>query len=94
LKLVWTRPALSQLSDAREYIEVDNPRAASRVIHQIELSVNRLRAFPLLGRPGFRANTRELVVTNTPYVVVYRVDNDAVYILAVCHGATDWQNNL
>jgi toxin ParE1/3/4 len=92
LKLIWTAPALRQLADAREYIAVENPRAASRLIEQIGTSINRLRVFPLLGRSGVRNNTRELVVTNTPYVVVYRADNDAIYILAVCHGATDWKN--
>ncbi len=91
MKIIWTRPALRQLADAREYIEVDNPRAASRLIHHIEISVNRLRMFPLLGRPGFRDNTRELVITDTPYIVVYRADADAVYIFAVCHSATDWK---
>jgi toxin ParE1/3/4 len=92
LKLIWTAPALRQLADAREYIAVENPRAASRLIDQIETSVNRLRVFPLLGRSGVRNNTRELVVTSTPYVVVYRAEIDAIYILAVYHGATDWKN--
>jgi toxin ParE1/3/4 len=92
LKLTWTAPALRQLADAREYIAVENPHAAARLIDQIETSVNRLRVFPLLGRAGVRDNTRELVVTGTPYVVVYRADSDAIYILAVYHGATDWKN--
>ncbi len=91
MKIVWTEDALQQLDEARDYIEIENPRAAARLIDQIETSVNRLRVFPFLGRSGFRPTTRELVIPNTPYIVVYLVQGDDVYILAVIHGATDWQ---
>ena len=91
MKIVWTEDALQQLDEAREYIEIENPRAAVRLIDQIETSVNRLRVFPLIGRSGFRPTTRELVVPNTPYIIVYLVRGDVVYILAVIYGATDWQ---
>ncbi len=91
MKIVWTEDALQQLDEARDYIEIENPRAAARLIDQIEISVNRLRVFPFLGRSGLRPTTRELVITNTPYIVVYLVQGDDVYILAVIHGATDWQ---
>lgn len=91
MKIVWTEDALRQLTEAREYIEFENPMAAERLIDQIETSVHRLRVFPLMGRSGFRPTTRELVVPNTPYIVVYLVRGETVYILAVIHGATDWQ---
>lgn len=91
MKIVWTEDALEQLAEAREYIQLENPGAAGRLISQIEMSVNRLRVFPLMGRSGFRPATRELVVPDTPYIVVYLVREETAYILAVIHGATDWQ---
>ena len=91
MKLLWTRVALRHLSEAREYIEIDNPAAAARQIDTIELSANRLRAFPMMGRMGVRSGTREFPVPGTPYILVYRVIDDAVQILAVLHGARNWK---
>ncbi len=36
--------------------------------------------------------TRELIVTNLPYIVLYRVSGDAVEILRVFHTAQDPEN--
>ncbi|WP_018265676.1 type II toxin-antitoxin system RelE/ParE family toxin [Methylosinus sp. LW4] len=34
--------------------------------------------------------TREFVVAGTPYLVPYRVQNEAIHILRVYHGARRW----
>ena len=91
MKIEWTVPALQHVRDAREYIEIDNPAAAARQIDRIEAAVNLLRAFPMMGRTGRRSGTRELPVPGTPYVLVYRVKQESVQVLAVLHGARDWQ---
>ena len=46
----------------------------------------------MLGRTGWKDGTRELVIPNTSYIVVYRIVEKSVEILAVLHGARDWQN--
>lgn len=56
----------------------------------IETAVRHLANFPEIGPPGRIRGTRELVVTGTPYVVVYRIEATAVVILRVLHGAQDW----
>lgn len=91
MKVVWTRPALRQLGDAREYIAIDNPEAASRQIDRIEKSVNQLTLFPMMGRSGMRVGTREFPVPGTPYILVYRVAKTRVQILALLHGARNWK---
>ncbi len=45
---------------------------------------------PSMGRPGRKEETRELVVSGTPYFVPYRVRNDHLVILRVLHGAMQW----
>ena len=87
MKLAWTRPALRHLSEAREYIALDNPAAANRQIETIRLAVNRLKTFPMLGRAGLRAGTREFPVPGTPYILVYRIREERLRILAVLHGS-------
>lgn len=64
--------------------------AAITVGDAIHAAVERLGRYPEVGRTGRVPTTRELVVTGTPYVVVYRVDATAVLILRVLHGAQQW----
>lgn len=91
MTIQWTQPALQHLREAREYIEIDSPAAAARQIDLIEAAVNHLRAFPMMGRTGRRAGTRELPVPGTPYIIVYRAKEASVQVLAVLHGARNWQ---
>ena len=48
--------------------------------------VGRLERFPLIGRTGVYADTRELVVHKN-YIVTYRVRADEVQMLQVWHSA-------
>ncbi len=87
MRLEWTRRAARDLREIRAYISRDNPRAAEAVAREILGAVERLVDFPASGRPGRKANTRELVVAGTPFVIPYRVAEGVVEILAVIHGA-------
>ena len=90
MRVRWLRTALANLDAEAEYIARDNPAAAARVVTTINHAVQKLRRFPAMGRPGRVIGTRELVVPGTPYVVPYRVRNDAVEVLRVFHAARRW----
>ena len=90
LPIVWTAPARAQLAEVYDYVSESNPLAAE---NQVELVVNATRnlaEFPEMGRPGRLRGTRELVVSGTPYIVVYRIRLSSVRVLAVMHGAQRW----
>jgi addiction module RelE/StbE family toxin len=89
-KILWQRQAITNLNDAREYIQAQNPEAARSIINRIEKVINQLQFFPMSGRPGRRSNTRELVVTRTPFIVVYRVSEDSLEILSLFHTSKQW----
>jgi addiction module RelE/StbE family toxin len=84
VNVVWTIGAVQSLRSIRSYIQLENPKAANRVADKIEFAVTQLGMFPNSGRKGLRAQTRELVISNLPYVVVYRVKKD-VQILRIFH---------
>lgn len=92
MNVIWSPRARQNLDKIFTYILDDNPSAAVRVIESIESRVAQLVRFPDLGRPGSVANTRELVITTTPYVVAYRLRERPrqIEILAVVHGARLW----
>lgn len=60
----------------------------------IVASVQQLAAFPMSGRPGRVPGIRELVISNTPFIAAYAIENDRIVILAVYHGAQQWPEVL
>jgi toxin ParE1/3/4 len=77
----------------RAYIARDNPSAAADIAQRIRDALKLLGDYPAAGRAGRVPNTRELVVTGTPYILPYRVRAEAVEILRVLHGARQWSEN-
>ncbi|HZU91395.1 MAG TPA: type II toxin-antitoxin system RelE/ParE family toxin, partial [Stellaceae bacterium] len=61
MEIVWRRSALNDLEALREFIAQDNPRAAARIYAAIQAAVERLAAYPNLGRAGRVEGTRELI---------------------------------
>lgn len=90
MKVRWTRPASLDLKHLQDHIAQDNPRAAYNIASLIRERVNQLADHPYSGRGGRVEGTRELVVSETPYIVVYRITSKSVDILAVIHGARKW----
>ena len=85
--------AVDDLEDIADYISQDNPEAARRMVSRLWTAVKSLAQQPKMGRPGRVYGTRELVVSDTPFVVPYRVVGSEVQILSVLHGARDWPKN-
>ena len=90
MRIEWARPAIQDLQDAAAFIANDNPAAAARMASRVREAVESLADQPNLGRPGRLLNTRELVVTGTPFLVVYRVHLGALQVLRVLHHARRW----
>lgn len=93
-RLEYSARYFRRLEDIRDRIASENPQAARRVVSRIRATVERLSVTPGIGRPGRVAGTRELVIVGTPYIVPYRVENDAVQIITVLHGAQKWPDRL
>jgi toxin ParE1/3/4 len=86
--------ARAQLRRIGRYIAQDSPTAAQQVVARITDAVDGLATFPTMGRPGRVIGTRELIVPGTPYVVAYRVRENAVEVLAVIHSAQQWPTSF
>jgi len=87
----WTEQAARQLDQAYDYIALSNSEeVAARVTMQIAAGVQQLATFPMSGRSGRVPGTRELVISNTPFVAAYAIDCDRIVILALYHGAQQW----
>lgn len=87
MEVRWLRKALRNLEQLHAYICEDDQDAATNTVLKIQAAVKQLAKFPYLGRTGRVEGTRELVISKTPYFVVYRVKNNQVHILRVLHNA-------
>jgi toxin ParE1/3/4 len=84
----WTTLASDDLTRITRRIRQDNPAAARKVAKTLYDSGMSLETMPDRGRSGRIAGTREFVLA--PFILVYRVKEDAVEILRIYHSAQDW----
>lgn len=71
MKVRWLLQAVNDLEDIHEYIALDDVSAAQRELEKIIEAISLLIENPETGRKGRVANTRELVITNTPYIMAH-----------------------
>jgi toxin ParE1/3/4 len=90
LRVAWARTALQDLEAIGNFIARENPIAAGKIVAAIFDQTELLALHPEIGRLGRIKGTRELVVTDTPFIVPYRVREDRVEVLAVFRGARLW----
>lgn len=89
--LEWTEQATRHLDQAHDYIALANrEEVADRITARIVSTIQQLAAFPMSGRSGRVPGTRELVISNTPFIASCVVDHDRIVILAIYHGAQQW----
>lgn len=81
----WTRSALRDLESIHRYIAKDNTEVADAVVSRIQDLEKKLALYPFIGKPGRKETTRELFVTRTTFVIVYRVVEQTVQILRILH---------
>ena len=90
----WLDDAVNDLQSLRLYISQDSATAARKVVKKILHAIDILSKQPGMGRPGRIINTRELIVSGTPYIVPYRVRHNAIEILRVFHCAMRWPEDF
>jgi toxin ParE1/3/4 len=90
MRLEWTFSAIRDLEAAGEFISLDSPDAARRMAERVDEATGYLLDYPHMGRPGRVMSTKELVVSGTPFVVIYRVRGRVVQILRVLHHSRKW----
>lgn len=75
-----------------DFVAADKPQAALEQDASVMSGVARLGPFPKMGRAGRLLGTRELVVSGTPFIVAYRVQEEVgeVQVIRFLHGAQQW----
>ena len=86
-KVQWTSNAKEDLLNIVAYIKEDSPTIAREIYQKIKKQANSSNFFPLRGRvvPELQKEGitmyRELM--SSPWRIIYKVDSDTVYIMAI-----------
>ena len=95
MTLVWTRHANQQLDDLLAWLNGNaTPEISLTIAERILGTVQLLQGMARLGRPGRIPSSRELVIRGTPYVLAYRIQLDAIYVIGIQHGAQRWPKDF
>lgn len=91
MEIIWRQAAVNDLAAIHDYIAQDSPGAAAEVATELRAATQRLADYPsLLGRAGRVDGTRELVLTDLPYIIVFRIRDEQIRILALIHTSRLW----
>ena len=89
MRVLWASGAEQDRADIIDHISDDNPLAAIRMDELFAEAAGRLADHPHLGQAGQIPGTRELV-PHESHRLVYEVQGDTLWILALVHTARMW----
>lgn len=86
-RIIWTDEAVTNLAAVVDYTAMFNPAAAAKLAERLVALADSLTDFSERGRDV--GDGRREMTTVWPYILRYRVRDDAVVILRIRHGARE-----
>ena len=90
MRLVWHTPASLDLVALAENHAVYSENFANAILDRIDAQMALLGRFPYLGRPGLVEGSRERPIPGTPYLIIYGIGQDELFILNILQGARNF----
>lgn len=88
MKVLFADAARAESLEAFDYYQQRSEQAARRFLEQLESACAWLGEHPTTGRP-LSPRTRRYLMKVFPYIVVYRIHDDALWIIGVVHEKRD-----
>lgn len=84
MKIVFSKLALEELDDATYFYEMDSSGLGNRFRNEIRKAANRIVAYPKAWSVE-RGDVRKCLLHRFPYKLLYSVEHDHVFRIAVAH---------
>ena len=94
MNVFWSDASIRHLKEALKYIQGESATGAVNVRGRILSTAWRVGQMPYSGRIGRVQGTREAVVPNSPYIVVYEISALSVEIVGIWHAAREWPESF
>ena len=83
-RLIWTEPALEDLGQIADYIALDNPAAAKRLVRKVFTKADLLQNFPeMCPVPHDLPDSRYRHLVVGPLRIFHRIEGDSVFLVYV-----------
>jgi toxin ParE1/3/4 len=83
--IIWSARARRDYDALIAYTNQHSPRGAKRIAARIQKRIDDLIMMPHQGSL-LPKNLRRLEITETPYLLIFRADADAVRLVRILHG--------
>lgn len=92
--LRWAEQTRLDLYEIADHHEAGGFGDGDDLLEQIYEALLVLCDFPFLGEPAGHADVRKWRLKGTPFLIFYRVLENAVEVVRVVHAASDWANEV
>jgi len=83
-KIVWSESALQDLDRIADYIALDNPEAANKLVKEVFRKIDLLETFPeMCPIPHDLPNSRYRHLVVAPLRIFHRIEGEVVFIVYV-----------
>ncbi len=88
-KITYSEDTLYDLREIADYISLDNPFYAKKVITKIYKSIEFLETYPFIWKPR-HDELRELVEPQYKFRIFYKVEDKNIYIISIFKYKNNW----
>jgi plasmid stabilization system protein ParE len=84
MRVIFSPEARQEFEEAERYYNQQWPELGNRFREEVSSALPRLRSWPL-SCPTERGEIRRLALSRFPYKLLYSVESDHIYVIAVAH---------
>lgn len=84
MRVLFSSEARDEFAEAERYYEEQSPGLGARFRDEVRVAIRRVRTWSL-SNPIERGDIRRLILTRFPYKLLYSIEPDHLYVLAVAH---------
>lgn len=91
-RIEWGYQASVDLEDIADHYGAIVPDLAEKMIHRVEKAALPLLDYPSIGVSVGHSGLRKWNAAKTPFLLLYLVTGDLIYIVRVVHAESDWDH--
>ena len=90
MRIKWSNLTRLQYIEQISFIADRNLSVAWKIKEKIKTATDKLIIHLEIGKKGRCEGTRELIVSGTPVIIVYTIDQQETFIASILHSAQDY----